>query len=99
MENVKQVSPDEIDNVCGDFNCVVVNLNKSIVGMKDDMIAYLFLRIINKVKRGGLIFIPESTFQYTPHGRVGVEALIKVLDLKLELPLHKLKGMVIASKN
>ena len=98
VENVLQISPDEIDDIKGDFNCVVVNLNRSIVDMKDDMIAYLFLRIIDRVKVGGLIFIPQSTFQYTPHGRIGVEALIKVLDLKLELPLHNLKRMVIASK-
>ena len=97
-ENVLQVSLDGIDDVKGDFNCVVVNLNKSIVDMKDDMISYNFLKIIDRVKVGGLIFIPESTYQYTPHGRIGAEALIKVLDLKLELPLHHLKNMVIASR-
>lgn len=96
--NVLEVSLDEIDDVKGEFNCVVVNLNKSIVDLKDDMIAYNFLKIIDRVKVGGLIFIPESTYQYTPHGRAGAEALIKVLDLKLELPLHHFGKMVIASK-
>ncbi|AMD17315.1 hypothetical protein TL18_04320 [Methanobrevibacter sp. YE315] len=98
IENVLQVSPDDIDDVKGEFNCVVVNLNKSLLDLKDDLIAYLFLRIIDKVKVGGLIFIPESTYQCIPRGRIGTEALIKVLDLKLELPLHNLKRMVIASK-
>ena len=93
-----QVSPDEIDDVKGDFNSVVVNLNKSIVGLRNDEIAYLFLRIIDRVKVGGIIAIPESTYQFFPHGRAGVEALIKVLDLRIELPLHNLGKMVIASK-
>lgn len=93
-----QVSPKDIDDVKGKFSCVVVNLNESIINQKDDIIINLFLRIIEKVKLGGLIFIPKSTFQYVPHGRIGVEALIKVLDLELELPLHNYPRMVIASK-
>ena len=93
-----QVSPDGIDDVKGDFNCVVANLNKSIVGLRNDELAYLFLRIIDRVKIGGIVVIPESTYQFIPHGRVGVEALIKVLDLRIELPLHSLGKMVIASK-
>ena len=93
-----QVSPEDIDDVKGNFGCVVVNLNESIINQRDDMIASLFLRIIDKVKLGGLVFIPKSTCRYVPHGRIGVEALIKVLDLELELPLHNLPKMVIASK-
>jgi hypothetical protein len=93
-----QVAPDEIDDVKGEFNCVVANLNKSIADLKDAEIAYIFLKIIDKVKVGGLIIIPESTYQYIPHGRAGAEALVRVLDLRIELPLHNLGKMVIASK-
>ena len=95
---IRKANPDEIDDVQGEFNCVVINLNKTLLEMKDDEIAFLFLRIIDKVKIGGLIFIPESTYQYMPHGRVGAEALIQVLGLNIELPLHRLGKMVIASK-
>ena len=93
-----QIPLDKVDEIHGDFNCVVVNLNKSMIGKKDDIIAYEFLKIINKVRPGGIIIIPETTYRYTPHGRVGAEALIKVLDLKLELPLHNLNRAVIASR-
>ena len=96
---VLQVLPDNIDNTLGDFSCVVVNLNKSLVEKNDEDIANLFLKIIDSVKVGGLIFIPKSTYKYIPNGRIGAEALIKVLDLKLELPLHNFNKMIIASKN
>lgn len=96
--HILQVSPERIGDVKGDFNCVVVNMNKSIVENKSDMVAYLFLKAIEKVKVGGLIFIPKSTYQYMSDGRISAEALIKVLDLRLELPLHHFKDMVIASK-
>ena len=93
-----QVVPDEIDDVNGIFDCVVVNLNKSIINQKDDYVAPLLLNIIKKVKTGGLVFIPETTYRHLPDGRMGIEALIIVLDLKLELPLYDLQRVVIASK-
>lgn len=96
--NPLQVFPDEIDNLNSEFDCVIVNLSKSIIDKKDDLIAYLMLKIIGNVKTSGIILIPKSTYQYMPNGRIGVEALIKVLDLKLEMPIHDLKGCVVASK-
>ena len=93
-----QVSPENIDDVKGKYDCVVVNLNKSLINQRADDAAYLFLRIIDRVKLGGLIFIPKSTYIYAPNGRLGVEALIKILNLELELPLHNHPKMVIASK-
>lgn len=93
-----QVSPDSIDDIKGKYDGVVVNLNESIFNKKDDMIAYLFLKIINRVKLGGLVFIPKSTYRHIPHGRISIEALIMVLGLELEMPVHKYPRMIIASK-
>lgn len=96
--DILQVSPDDIGNVKGEFDCVVLNLNTSILNKKDDQIAYMLLDMINKVKQGGLIFIPQSTYQYVSNGKVGVEAFIKILDLKIELPMHGFTGFIIAKK-
>lgn len=93
-----QVTPDKLDALNGEFDCVVVNLNKSILDKKDDYIANLFLKIFNKVRLSGLVFIPKSTYELLPNGRVGAEALVRVMDLKIELPLHNLPRMIIASK-
>ena len=93
-----QVTPDEIDNVEGEFKSVLVNLNESLIDKKDDMIAYTLLKIIDKVTVGGVIFIPKSTYQYASNGRISTEALVKVLDLRLELPIHHVTDMIIASK-
>ena len=93
-----QVTPDKLDALDGEFDCVVVNLNKSILDKKDDYIASLFLKIFNKVRLSGLVFIPKSTYGLLPNGRVGAEALVRVMDLKIELPLHNLPRMIIASK-
>ena len=96
--NVSQVSIDDLDEIKGTFDCVVINLNKSISDMNDDEIAKRFLDIFDKVKFGGLIFIPKTTYAFMPNSRLGAEALLRVLDFKIELPIHKLNRMVIASK-
>lgn len=96
--NLSQVLLDDLDGIQGEFDCVIINLNQSMLDKKDDEIANLFLKIFDKVKFGGLIFIPKTTYEFMPNSRLGAEALLKVLDFKIELPIHKLKRMIIASK-
>ncbi len=96
--DILQARPDELDEIKGQFDSVVVNINESIIGKKDDYVADLFLRIVNKIRVGGHIFILKSTFNLLPSGRRGAEALVKILDLKIEIPVHNLTRMVVASK-
>ena len=96
--DIFQVSIDDLNEIKGTFDCVVINLNKSLRDMKDDEIAKLFLNIFDKVKFGGLIFIPKTTYAFMPNSRLGAEALLRILNFKIELPIHKLNRMVIASK-
>ena len=96
--NLSQVLPENIDNVKGKFNCVIINLNRSISDKKDVEIARLFLNILDKVKFGGLVFIPKTTYDFIPNSRLGTEAIVKLLDFKIEMPLHKLNRMIIASR-
>ncbi len=96
--NMRQVTVEGIDNVKGEFDCVIVNLNESIHNESTEKISKIFLAIFSKVKVDGLIFIPNTTYGCVPKGRLGVEALLKLLDFNLEMPMHKLTGMIIASK-
>ena len=64
----------------------------------DEEIAALILKTFKKVKVGGGIFIPKTTYDYIPNGRLGAEALVKFMNFKIELPVHKLPRMLIASK-
>ena len=98
FDSIMQVSPEEIDDVGGEFKIVVVNLNKSFADKNEAMIVSLLLKILDMVKIGGLIFIPQSTYNFIPNGRICIEALIKVMDFKLELPIHGLEGFMVASK-
>ena len=96
--NIIQAIPKELNEIKRKFDAVIVNLNKSLSIYNDDRITNFILNTFDRIKEGGLIIIPESTYESLPNGRIGAEALIKTLDLKIELSLHQFPKMLIASK-
>ena len=96
--NIKQVTADNLDEINGKFDCVIVNLNESIRNESAEKVSRKFIDIFDRVKVGGLIFIPNTTYEFLPNGRLGAEALMKLLDFTLEMPMHKLTKMIVASK-
>ncbi len=95
--DILQVAPDKLDEIKGQFDYIIININKSIINKKDDYVAELFLNIFNKIRTGGYTFILKNTYDYLPNGRLGAEALVKIFDLKIQIPKHNLKKIVIAS--
>lgn len=93
-----QRTVDEIPSIEGTYDSIIINLNKSIINKEEDEIALIFLDIFTKVKVGGLIFIPKNTYQYIKSKRRGMEALIKTLNLRIEVPPQDIKDIIIASK-
>ncbi len=96
--SIVQTDVEGLDKIDGEFDSVLINLNKSIMDENDEKIAALLLKTLKTVKVGGGIFIPKTTYDYIPNGRLGAEALVKFLNFKIELPVHKLQRMLIASK-
>lgn len=95
---ISQVTPPELKEVNGEFDTVIVDLNESFTQHNDEVIVEFILNTFNRIKEGGLIIIPESTFNMMPNGRIGAEALVKTLNLKIEIPLHQFPKMLIGSK-
>ncbi len=97
--NIVQIGKDEINDMNGEFDYVIINLNKSLIHLDEFKVIELIFNIFSNIKVGGVVFIPESTCDYIPGGRKGIEALLRTLDLKIEVPPHGLNTGVIASKN
>ena len=95
---ILQSGLDKLDDVQGNFEFIIINLNKSLREKKADEKVKIILDIFSKIRTGGFIFIPKNTYQLMASGRKGMEALIKVLDYKIELPPHYIKEVIIASK-
>ncbi|AMD17318.1 hypothetical protein TL18_04335 [Methanobrevibacter sp. YE315] len=96
--DILQVSPDSLNDIGSEFDYVILNLNESMVKNDTETLIKILLSSIEKVKTSGTIIIPKSTYQHFNSGRKGVEALIKLLDLKIELPPYKIKNTIVASK-
>ena len=96
--DILQMGYDEIKDIKGKFEFIIINLNKSLVDKNADEKVKIILDIFSKARTGGIIFIPKNTYQLMASGRKGMEALIKVLDYKIELPPHYIKEVIIASK-
>lgn len=97
-DDIFQIDCDKINDVKGNFDFVVVNLNKSLIDRNQADKVKIILDALLKVKNGGLFFVPKNTYQLMTSGRKGIETLIKVLDYKIELPPHLIQDMIIASR-
>lgn len=97
--SIIQVGVDDIANINGEFDYVIINLNKSLVEKKDFLVVEIILGILGRIKAGGIVFIPETTYKYYPGQRKGIEALMIVLDLRIEVPPYGVATGIIASKD
>ena len=96
--DILQINHEQIENVGGKFDAIIINLNKSLIDKNEDEKVNIILNIFSKLRTGGMIFIPKNTYQFAMSGRKGLEALLRVLDYKIEVPPHNVKEVIIASK-
>ena len=96
--SILQINHEQIGDVGGKFDSIIINLNKSLIDKSEEEKVNIVLNIFSKLRTGGMIFIPKNTYQFAMSGRKGMEALLKVLDYKIELPPYNIKEVIIASK-
>ena len=96
--DILQIEYNKLNDIKGNFDFVVVNLNKSLLNKNEAEKVEIIFDAILKVKSGGLIFVPKNTYQQLLSGRKGIEALVKVLNYKIELPPHYIQEVIIASR-
>ena len=96
--DIYQVDYRKATEVNGNFDYVIVNLNKSLIDKNEADKVKIILNCLLKVKSGGYVFIPENTYQLMLSGRKGIEALVKVLNYRIELPPYFIQDVIIASR-
>ena len=93
-----QIGIDEVNDINGEFDYVIVNVNKSLIENRNDIGVDIILNILSTIRVGGLVYIPETTYNYFPNKRKGIEAIIKTLGLRIEVSPYGISDGVIASK-
>ena len=62
----------------------------------ESIIQQIFV-FIDKIRIGGRILIPESTYCHLPYGIEGMEILLQASGMQIDLPDQKLPGLLIAT--
>ena len=96
--DIYRVDYRKATEVNSNFDYVIVNLNKSLIDKNEADKVKIILNCLLKVKSGGYVFIPENTYQLMLSGRKGIEALVKVLNYRIELPPYFIQDVIIASR-
>ncbi len=96
--DIYQVDYRKATEVNSNFDYVIVNLNKTLMDKNEADKVKIILNCLLKVKSGGYVFIPENTYQLMLSGRKGIEALVKVLNYRIELPPYFIQDVIIASR-
>lgn len=89
---------DEIDDLEGSFDSIILNLNKSLFNKSEAEKVKILINIFLKLKTGGMIYIPNNTYELLASGRKGIEALLKLLDYTIEVPPYYIQQLIVASK-
>ncbi|WP_407374105.1 ATP-grasp domain-containing protein [Methanobrevibacter sp.] len=97
-KEILQIRPDQLEDIGGDFDFIMVNLNESIIRNDLKNLIKILLATFEKIKPGGVIFIPKTTYHLFNSGRRGMEALLIAQDLKIELPPYGIKDIIVASR-
>ena len=96
--DILQSKPEDIGKLKGEFDFVLINLNKSYFVESDENIIKLSFEGLSRVKSGGYVFIPKNTFEQIPSGRNGMESIIQTLGLKIEVPPYGIRDMILARR-
>ena len=62
----------------------------------ESIIQQIFV-FMDKIRVGGKIFIPPSTYCHLPYGIEGMEILLKVSGLLIELPMAEAPDLLVAT--
>ena len=95
IEGIQCVCPDTVDNANKGFDNVIVAFHNSLLRLKESECLELIFRTIDKVKPGGRVIIPESSYEYLSYKKEGAELLMEIKGLELVAPGVNLADYVI----
>ena len=96
--DILQSKPHDIDKINGEFDFVLINLNKSYMEESEANIIKLSLESLSRVKSGGYVFVPKNTYELIPSKRNGMEVIVQTLGMTIEVPPYGVKDIIIASR-
>ncbi len=96
-EGAAVVSGKELENAYNSFEQGILDLSDPASFADLESVIQQIFVFMDKVRAGGRILVPESTYCHMPYGIEGMEILLKVYGAMIELPVAYAPGLLIAT--
>ncbi len=97
LEGITVVNKETLSGAYDSFEQGVLDLSRPESFRDMESAVQLIYAFASKIRPGGRILIPESTYCHLPYGMEGMEILLKVAGLRIEMPVGDMKSLLIAS--
>ena len=97
MENETIISKKELRSAYDSYEQGILYLSKPETFADLEIVIQQIYEFADKIREGGRIIIPESTYRNLPYGIEGMEILLRITGLRIEAPRADLKNVLIAS--
>ena len=97
LENATVISEKELRSAYDSYEQGILYLCKPETFADLEIVIQQIYEFADKIREGGRIIIPESTYRNLPYGIEGMEILLRITGLRIEAPRADLKNVLIAS--
>ena len=97
VDGAMVVSADELQDAYDSYENGILDISDPRSFEDLESVIQLIFTFISKIRPDGRIIVPESTYCHLPYGIEGIEILLRVAGLRIELPLGGIDSVLIAS--
>ena len=92
------VSPDELQSAYDSYEHGIIYLHKAESFADTESLSEMILTFIGKIRKGGCVIFPESTYCNMPNGVRMLEILLRAAGMRIEAPVSGKEKILTASK-
>lgn len=98
IQGATVVGPEELEGAYDSYEQGILDLSDSeTFGDLESTVQQIY-KFADKIREGGRLLIPESTYRHLPYGMEGMEILLQVAGLRMEMPYSGMSKILIASR-
>ena len=95
--NVTVTGTNGLSEAYDSYEQGILDLSKPETYSDLESIIQQIYEFISKVRKGGRIIVPESTYCHLPYGIEGMEIIMRTAGLRVEMPLSHMPDLLIAT--
>lgn len=97
IEGATVVKSDGLAKAFDSYECGILDLSDERSYADLESLVQQIFTFVGKIRRGGRILVPESTYVHLPYQMEGMEILLRVPGLRIEMPISDMVSLLVAS--